>query len=82
MCAGMFRLYWAAMQPVWDRLRNRAEETGDEWDFHWTDGPYLGSALPAVQVNGECVVVYYTRVIPDTSDRTFGASSGLPTRHC
>jgi len=82
MCAGMFRLYWAAMQAVWEDERALAAATGGEWDFHWTDDPYLGSALPAVQVNGERVDVYYTRVIPDASDRTFEASSGLPTRRC
>jgi len=82
MCAGMFRLYWATMQSVWEREQEMAQEAGDEWDFHWTDDPYLGSALPAVQVNGERVVVYYTRMVPDRSDRTFGASSRLPTRHC
>ena len=47
------------------------------WDassFDWTKEPYLSSALPVIQVNGWCVVVYYAR-LKQGSDPSFESSS-------
>ena len=63
MCIGSFRLYWAAMLEYWDAS-----------SFDWTKDPYLSSALPVIQVNGWCVVVYYAR-LKQGSDPSFESSS-------
>lgn len=81
MCAGMFRVYWAAMQFVWRREQVAAEREGTDWRFHWTDDPYLANALPAVQVNGLSAVVYYAHLIPHATDNSFEASGALAVCH-
>ena len=66
MCAGAFHLYWAAMK--------------DDKQFacqHWAGDPYLSSALPAIQVNGSSVAVYYARIKPGLDDATFTSTSTL-----
>jgi len=51
MCDSSFRLYWAAMQ----------EHFKVKWGvrFDWWEDPYLRCALPAIQINGPLVAVYF-----------------------
>jgi len=63
MCAGAFHLYRAAIMGGVDPLR-----------CHWTQEPYLGSALPAIQVSGSNVMVYDAR-LKQGSDSSFENAS-------
>jgi len=70
MCAGAFRVYWAAVQDLW----REPEATVS----HWTEDPYLTSPLPVAQLNGPAMVVYYA-YLKRGSDDTFQKSGTLTT---
>jgi len=66
MCAGAFHVYWAAM-------KDDAGFAGQDWALD----PYLSSPLPAIQVNGSSVAVYYARIKRETEDAPFESTSTL-----
>jgi len=70
-CCSSFRLYWAA------RKHHEENVAFEDEAFDWRTDPYLSSSIPAVQVNGMLVSVYYARLTPNAS--SFETSSKWST---